>query len=61
MNTMNEPLASKCVETFNFPEYSREEHLSLSKFGFIVNIHLQYIHIISILKCLSWNMKSSSF
>lgn len=55
MNTMNEPLASKYVETFNFPEYSREEHLSLSKerweFGFIFNIHLQYIYTISILKC----------
>lgn len=31
MNTMNEPLASKYFEIFNFPEYSREEHLNLSK------------------------------
>ena len=31
MNTMNEPLASKYFETFNFPEYSREEQLNLGK------------------------------
>lgn len=31
MNTMNEPLTSKYVEIFNFPEYSREDQLNLSK------------------------------
>lgn len=28
MNTINEPLASKCVETSNFPVHSREEQFT---------------------------------